>query len=182
MTGPGEKLDADLVGGEYALGTMDARERAAVETLAHGRPELKAELAVWEARLAPLATQDEVRPSDGLWAKIEAGLDTLPQQGAALQRATERRWADFLPGIKIQVLRDNEEDGTQTFLLKFAPGAYLPPHDHPHTEECYVLEGEMVVDSAVFGAGDYLAYPAGLAHHAVTSPAGATVLLRGSYG
>lgn len=181
MTGADPKLDADLVGGEYALGTMDERERAAVETLSAGRPELKAELAIWEARLAPLATQDRVEPSAGLWTRIEAGLDALPQQGATLQRAEERRWRDFLPGIQIQVLRDNEEDGTQTFLLKFAPGAHLPPHEHPHTEECYVLDGEMVVDSAAFRAGDYLAYPAGLPHHAVTSRIGATVLLRGSY-
>lgn len=177
-----ERLDADLVAGEYVLGTLNERERAAVETLIHSRPELRRELEVWEARLAPLATQDAVAPSPDLWARIEAGLEGLPQQGASLLRAADRRWHDFLPGIAIQVLRSNEEDGTQTFLLRFAPGAYLPPHDHPHTEECYVLDGELRIDAATFGPGDYLAYPAGLPHHAITTAVGATVLLRGNYG
>ncbi len=170
--------DADLLAAEYVLGTLDGRERDAVATLAASRPALKAAIAAWDGRLEGLCAGGDAAPSPDLWGRIEARLDALPEQGAHLARGEDGVWLDFLPGVQVKLLRENEDE-TQTFLLKLAPGAWLPPHDHPHGEECYMLEGEMRIDHAVFRAGDYLAYPSGLPHLALTTSIGATILIRG---
>ena len=37
-------------------------------------------------------------------------------------------------------------DGAMLNLLEFEPGARVPPHDHPHEQLGYVIEGELVLD------------------------------------
>jgi len=57
VTGPGtpDPDDPDLRAAEYVLGTLDARERAAVEREAARDPAARARIDAWEHRLAPLA-------------------------------------------------------------------------------------------------------------------------------
>ena len=62
----------DFAAGEYALGTLDAGERAAIAARRQREPELDAAIRAWEARLAPLneAAPDVAPPAD-LLRKIE---------------------------------------------------------------------------------------------------------------
>lgn len=72
---PTDPQDRDLLAGEYVLGTLDARAAAEVAgALAQDAP-LRAAVAAWEARLAPLTrlAMPEAPPSD-LWDRIEASL------------------------------------------------------------------------------------------------------------
>ncbi len=52
--GPGPMPDPELRAAEYALGTLDAQERAALERDAAGDPETAGRIHAWERRLAPL--------------------------------------------------------------------------------------------------------------------------------
>lgn len=89
------------------------------------------------------------------------------------------QWQPFLDGVTIKVLREHE--GVLSYLLRLEPGASLPPHRHPHDEECIVLEGRLRVGSQVeIGPGGYHLAHGGALHATVTSPTGATVFLRGA--
>src|SRR3712207_3563803 len=65
-------------------------------------------------------------------------------------RAAEGTWQPFGPGLQIKVL--HEQGGVMSYLLKLAPGAVLPPHRHPHDEECVVLEGVLRIGEQVVEA------------------------------
>jgi anti-sigma-K factor RskA len=65
----------DVLAGEYVLGTLDARQAAAVDRAMAADPALAEAVAAWSRRLAPLTrlAVPEAPPPD-LWARIEARL------------------------------------------------------------------------------------------------------------
>lgn len=88
-------------------------------------------------------------------------------------------WQPFLDGVQIKVL--HERDGVLSYLLRFAPGAALPPHRHPVDEECVVLEGRLQVGTQLeIGPGGYHLAHAGALHASVRSDTGAVIFLRGA--
>ena len=73
---PDDPAARDALAAEYVLGTLEAREAAAVAAALPSDPELAAAVAAWEARLAPLtALAPGEAPPPGLWQRIEAALD-----------------------------------------------------------------------------------------------------------
>lgn len=91
----------------------------------------------------------------------------------------EGEWQPFLDGVVIKVLR--EQGGALSYLLRLAPGATLPPHRHPHDEECSVLEGRLRVGSQIeIGPGGYHLAHGGALHATIRSETGATIFLRGA--
>ncbi|MGG3813229.1 hypothetical protein ABEV34_16475, partial [Methylorubrum rhodesianum] len=71
--------DPDGAAGEYVLGTLDAAERAAFVRALDQTPALRAAVAAWEARLAPLAaTAPAMEPDPRVWAGIEAQVAAHP--------------------------------------------------------------------------------------------------------
>jgi anti-sigma-K factor RskA len=80
---PADPEARDALAAEYVLGTLEAREAAAVTASLPGDPALAESVARWEARLAPLtALATPEAPPPGLWDRIEAALDP-PAQPAA---------------------------------------------------------------------------------------------------
>ncbi|MGH6953664.1 MAG: cupin domain-containing protein [Alphaproteobacteria bacterium] len=67
---------------------------------------------------------------------------------------------------------------TRSILVRMEPGARFAAHGHPVTEECLVLEGEMVIGGVRFVAGDYHLAPKGLPHPEVSSPRGGVIFVR----
>ena len=78
-------------------------------------------------------------------------------------------------GFEIKVLMENKETGLLTALLRCAPGATLPYHEHTDIEQTFVLEGSLADDEGEVTAGNYVWRPAGSRHTAWT-PNGALVL------
>jgi anti-sigma-K factor RskA len=75
--------DIEAVAGEYALGTLDAAERAAVAARRQREPALDRAIRRWEQDLAPLMDVGEpIAPPGDLFDRIEKRLD-LPQAGGA---------------------------------------------------------------------------------------------------
>lgn len=88
-------------------------------------------------------------------------------------------WQAFVEGVRIKVLHEHE--GVMSYLLRFAPGARLPPHRHPHDEECIVIEGRLRVGTRLeIGPGSYHLAHRGALHAGIVSTQGATVFLRGA--
>src|SRR5262245_61569136 len=48
------------------------------------------------------------------------------------------------PGCEVKTLLFDRDSGLVTALMRFAPGAVLPDHEHVKIEQTYVLEGKLV--------------------------------------
>ena len=70
------------------------------------------------------------------------------------------------PGVEIKVLLVEKETGLMTMLLRMAPGAKLPDHEHVLIEQTYVLEGSLVCGEGECRAGEFVWRPAGSRHEA----------------
>jgi anti-sigma factor ChrR (cupin superfamily) len=79
-------------------------------------------------------------------------------------------------GVEMKTLLVDRETGVVTALMKFAPGARLPDHQHVLIEQTYVLEGTLVCGEGECGAGDYVWRPAGSRHEAWAGAHGGVML------
>jgi anti-sigma factor ChrR (cupin superfamily) len=80
------------------------------------------------------------------------------------------------PGCETKTLVVDRESGLLTILLRMAPGALLPDHEHVRVEQTYVLEGSLVCGEGVCGAGEFVWRPAGSRHAAWAGPEGGLML------
>ena len=67
-------------------------------------------------------------------------------------------------GVDMKVLMEDKETGLSTALVRFAPGATLPDHEHVDLEQSFVLEGSLEDHEGVATAGNYVWRPAGSRH------------------
>ncbi len=96
-------------------------------------------------------------------------------------RVEELPWepAEF-PGVEYKTLFIDKAQGLLTVLLKMAPGAVLPDHEHVRIEQTYVIEGRLVDKTGAeagleVGPGEFVWRPAGSRHSAWT-PDGALMI------
>ena len=80
------------------------------------------------------------------------------------------------PGCETKTLVVDRTSGVLTMLLKMAPGAKLPDHEHVLIEQTYVLEGSLVCGEGVCRAGEFVWRPAGSRHEAWAGPEGGLML------
>ena len=78
-------------------------------------------------------------------------------------------------GVDMKVLMEDKATGLMTALVRFAPGAKLPDHEHTAIEQSYVLEGSLEDAEGKCTAGNFVWRPAGSRHDA-HAPKGALVL------
>jgi anti-sigma factor ChrR (cupin superfamily) len=79
-------------------------------------------------------------------------------------------------GVEMKTLLVDRESGVVTALMKFAPGARLPDHEHVLIEQTYVLEGTLVCGEGECKAGDFVWRPPGSRHEAWAGPQGGVML------
>ncbi len=98
-------------------------------------------------------------------------------QGTVVSIMREDAWVSLSKKIEVKVLHDDGH--SLSWLLRLLPGGCLPQHDHADgLEECLVLEGQLRINGAAFGTGDYqIAHP-GSVHYEVASDTGALVFLK----
>jgi anti-sigma factor ChrR (cupin superfamily) len=80
------------------------------------------------------------------------------------------------PGIEQKTLLVDPKTGLFTALMRMAPGAKLPDHEHVKIEQTYVLEGSLVCGEGECKAGDFVWRPAGSRHEAWAGPKGGLML------
>jgi anti-sigma factor ChrR (cupin superfamily) len=129
-----------------------------------------------EALLLEAATP--LIPPAGLRARVLQHLNMDVAQPLTLRSG--EGWQPLLPGIEVKQLLVDRQAGTRSVLLRAAPGASLPPHQHHGYEECVVLEGEIRIGELTLRPGDYHCMPAGSMHPAVSARSAALVYLRGA--
>jgi anti-sigma factor ChrR (cupin superfamily) len=84
-------------------------------------------------------------------------------------------FASLRPGVEIHVLHESP-DGSRAAILRYAPGAEVPPHRHEGLEYIYVLEGEQADENGRYEAGAFVVNEPG-ATHRVFSRNGCVVLI-----
>jgi anti-sigma factor ChrR (cupin superfamily) len=80
------------------------------------------------------------------------------------------------PGIETKTLLVDPSSGLLTMLMRLAPGAKIPDHEHVLIEQTYVLEGSLVCGEGVCGRGEFVWRPAGSRHEAWAGPEGGLIL------
>jgi anti-sigma factor ChrR (cupin superfamily) len=69
-------------------------------------------------------------------------------------------------GVDMKMLMEDKDTGLMTALVRFAPGAKLPDHEHVELEQTFVLEGSLEDHEGVATEGNYVWRPAGSRHDA----------------
>lgn len=88
-----ELTDLQALAAEYALGQLDASERREVEARLEREPELRAEVAFWEERLAGLALTAPEEPVPAkLWQAVEARIVAEQAAPAGAGEKTPGAW------------------------------------------------------------------------------------------
>ncbi len=130
-----------------------------------------------EAAVALAATLPEARPSSGLRARILQSV-AKPNPGLGTVRASEGKWKPTAePGITFKKLYFDRDAGLVTMLVRLEPGAVYPAHTHSRTEQCLVLEGDLIHQDRVYGPGDFTWAEAGSADPALTTRNGTLLLI-----
>ena len=80
------------------------------------------------------------------------------------------------PGVESKVLLADRATGVMTALMKFAPGARLPDHQHMMIEQTWVIEGSLMCGEGECKAGEFVWRPAGSRHEAWGGPQGGLML------
>lgn len=80
------------------------------------------------------------------------------------------------PGVEQKTLLVERGTGMLTALMRMAPNARLPDHQHVRIEQTYVLEGSLVCGEGVCQAGQFVWRPAGSRHEAWAGPQGGLFL------
>jgi len=79
-------------------------------------------------------------------------------------------------GIEQKTLLVDKQTGLITALMRMAPGARLPDHEHVKIEQTYVLEGSLECPEGTCRAGQFVWRPAGSRHEAWAGPEGGLFL------
>jgi anti-sigma factor ChrR (cupin superfamily) len=76
---------------------------------------------------------------------MDAVTPTTKDAHSHVVRPADMDWQKTrFPGCEAKTLLFDKETGVVTALMRFAPGAILPDHEHVKIEQTYVLEGRLV--------------------------------------
>jgi anti-sigma-K factor RskA len=148
MSAPDRDEDIEGLAAEYALGTLEAAERAEVERRRADEPALDSALDAWARLLAPLADAvPEVTPPEPILARIEGRLDERagrePGAGAQIidlrQRVALWRNRAFLTGSLAAAL-----------LVGLGVRSILTPVGEPATPHAFVAMLQKDASSPAF--------------------------------
>ena len=112
-------------------------------------------------------------------ARILARLRPSPGEGLGdfvTVHLHDGAWRRLAPKVYEKALVDAA--GLYARLLRLEPGARLPAHDHPTSEECMVLEGEVWLGDEFCVAGEFHFAPRGRRHADIHTARGCLLYVR----
>ena len=99
--------------------------------------------------------------------------DQLPPLASRFVETAALPWTrTAYPGIEAKTLLLDRSSGLLTVLMKMAPNARLPDHEHVLIEQTYVLEGTLHCGEGKVTPGNFVWRPAGSRHEAWAGPEG----------
>ncbi len=100
-------------------------------------------------------------------------LQDLPPMASRFVDVAKLPWTKTAyPGVEAKTLLVDKSTGLLTVLLKMAPNARLPDHEHVLIEQTYLLDGTLVCAEGTVTAGNFVWRPAGSRHEAAAGPEG----------
>ena len=105
----------------------------------------------------------------------EDGRILLRDLFGSLQDFSKYDFQPFRPGVEIARIYGDGKSGPAAALLRYAPGAVVPLHEHTGYEHILVLSGSQRDDHGEYEAGSCLIHT-GDTRHTVMSPQGCVVL------
>lgn len=166
--------------GEYVLGLLAPGEATAVADAAGNDAAFAAEIALWEAALAPLHdSEPEIAPPPGMFDRIQETIATRSQllPDTTTIRAGDGHWEAIGAGVERKLLWAKGPNDRQTFLVRMTPGAHYAGHEHADDEECYVISGDISFGTLTLRGGDYHLARRKAPHPAATSARGCLLLI-----
>ena len=99
---------------------------------------------------------------------------SLPPMASRFVNVPDMGWekSAIYPGIETKTLLVDPASGLLTMLMRLAPGARIPDHEHVLIEQTYVLEGSLECGEGVCRKGEFVWRPAGSRHEAWAGPEG----------
>jgi anti-sigma factor ChrR (cupin superfamily) len=102
-----------------------------------------------------------------------AAHEALPPLASRFVDVARLPWRKTIyPGVEAKTLLVEPESGLLTVLLRMAPGARLPDHEHVMIEQTWVIEGRLVCGEGECTPGNFVWRPAGSRHEAWTPEGG----------
>lgn len=123
----------------------------------------------------PLAASEDRRLRERV---LRRSREARPPGGTRTSRAADAAWQPLGEGVDFRLLHADAERGTMTAFVRLRPGATFDAHDHPTTEECLVIEGEIRIGSHHLVAGDMHVADGGTRHDTTRSERGALLWVR----
>ena len=111
-------------------------------------------------------------------ARVMARVRAASPEGSTTLRAREGTWEPFDDGITRRLLMADPDQGVELALYRLEPGAAFAPHEHTHDEECWVVQGDIMIGDLLVEAGDMHIARAGSAHPALTARSSSLLLIR----
>lgn len=171
----------------YALGAMSLHEVRVFEDLIssfdegelNDLNELEQSVAALAYAAEPAAPAASVK--EKLFAQINKDIENNNNSGDESPmfsvRKEEGDWIKFEKGIQLKFLFRDPFNKTVTTLMRLRPGSVLPKHKHIGIEQCYVIEGDMILDGVTYNAGDFFCAMPDTIHEPITTTQGGLVLL-----
>jgi anti-sigma factor ChrR (cupin superfamily) len=169
----------------YALGALTQHEARACEThLAAGEADWVIAVQSGEQVVKALGyVAPEAAPRKAVRLRLldqlaaEPKTPALPANNALVAtRYQEIQWKEIQPGVFAKVLYKDPVARTVSTLYRLAPGTTFTEHTHAGSEQCFILEGDFIVNGESFGPGDFHCATPGSTHELITTTQG-TVLL-----
>ena len=134
-----------------------------------------------EAALLPLQPSSDAALSPALWDRI---VERIEQEhlapGTTTMTRDEGAWEPLAPGVERKVVHVDAVAGRQSFFVRMRAGAVLPAHEHRADEHCAILEGELEIGGAVYGAGTFHFAEQGVPHVPITARTDAVFFIHGA--
>lgn len=158
-----------------ALGILSDDEQAELRRLATAAdPATKEDANLYREAIAQLAESlDAVTPPAGVKQKVMRAV-SLPGRTV---RGHEGTWVTIAAGVRMKKLSSDRARNTVTVLMEMEPGSAVPPHEHRHAEDSYIIRGSASLGDLVLFAGDFHHVEAGTRHESIVSDEGCLALL-----
>jgi len=164
----------DILAAEYVLGLSRGEARQQIEERLNSDANMRSCVERWQEHFAGLAQEGEESPPDELFQAVLARIDSegthLP--GSITLRGAEAGWLPLSEGVTYRILREKNDAGRQSVLIRMRPGAIYQSHPHDADEECFVIEGDLLFGDLELRAGDFHVAFKGTVHPAARTKTG----------
>ncbi len=176
----------------FCLGALDGDELSAFDAHLASCASCTDEVEASRVSVASLGlSAPAAEPPPGLWGTILARARELrrdapspiaPSQGdrppVRFVFAGDDEWQETgVEGARSRLLSEDTATGRRTLLMRMDPGVTFPTHRHGGYEECFVVEGDLLVGDTVMRAGDYQRAEPDTLHDAHSTEGGCLLLI-----